>query len=76
MAIYVKESHAGVYPEKIDYKLFADAANELTGANLTSADSGPISCAPGSRAYCLNGTLYILSTAGVWTQVAAGLTSF
>lgn len=69
MAIYVKESNTGIYPEKVDYKLYADAANELTGANLTSADSGPISCAPGSMAYCLNGDVYILSTAGVWTAV-------
>jgi hypothetical protein len=69
MAIYVKESNHGIYPAKVDYKLYADAANELTGANLTSADSGPISCAPGSMAYCLNGDVYILSTAGVWTAV-------
>lgn len=69
MAIYVKEKNEGVYPELADYVLFADAANELTWANLTSADSGPISCAPGSMAYCLNGDVYILSTAGVWTAV-------
>lgn len=69
MAIYVKESNPGIYPAKVDYKLFADASNELTGATLTSADSGVIICAPGSRAYCLNGDVYILSTAGVWTAV-------
>ena len=76
MAIYVKESNESVYPELTDYKLFADASASLTGAALTTADNGAVVCAPGSRAYCLDGTLWILSTAGVWTQVAGGLTSF
>ena len=76
MAIYVKENKAGIYPEAQDYLLFADADASLTGASLTAADHGPIVCEPGSRAYCLNGELYILSTAGVWTKVANGLTSF
>jgi len=76
MAIYVKEKREGIYPEKADYMLFADASASLTGASLTAADEGPIVCAPGSRAYCLNGELYILSTAGVWTKVENGLTSF
>ena len=76
MAIYVKDQRAGIYPEAQDYLLFADASASLTGAGLTTADHGPIVCEPGSRAYCLNGELYILSTAGVWTKVANGLTSF
>jgi hypothetical protein len=76
MAIYVKEKNEGVYPALTDYKLFADASASLTGASLTSADNGPIVCAPGSRAYCLNGELYILSTSGTWTKVVNGLTSF
>lgn len=76
MAIYVKEKHEGVYPEKADYMLFADASASLTGASLTAADEGPIVCAPGSRAYCLNGELYILSTAGAWTKIANGLKTF
>ena len=69
MAIYVKEKHDGVYPELADYVLFADAGNELTGPGLTSANHGVIDCAPGSGAYCLNGDVYFLSTADVWTKV-------
>ena len=69
MAIYVKESHEGTYPEKLDYVLFADLGAELTGATLITADTGVIVCAPGSGAYCLNGDVYFLSTAGVWTAV-------
>ena len=76
MAIYVKDKKTGVYPALTDYKLFADASASLTGASLTTADNGAVVCAPGSRAYCLDGTLWILSTAGVWTQVVNGLTSF
>lgn len=76
MAIYVKEKNEGVYPEHADYLLFADASASLTGASLAAADIGPIVCAPGSRAYCLNGELYILSTAGVWTKIVNGLKTF
>ena len=65
MAIYVKENKAGIYPEAQDYLLFADADASLTGASLTAADHGPIVC-----------ERYILSTAGVWTKVVNGLTSF
>jgi len=69
MAIYVKEKHEGVYPELADYVLFVDLGAELTGATLTTVDQGVIICAPGSAAYCLNGDVYFLSTAGVWTAV-------
>lgn len=76
MAIYVKDQRAGLYPELHDYLLFADAASELDDTELDTENNGSIECAPGSRAYCLNGELYILSTAGVWTKIENGLTSF
>jgi len=76
MAIYVKEERAGLYPELHDYLLFADAAGSLTGPGLTTVNRGVIDCAPGSKAYCLDGTLYILSTADVWTNVAGVKTIF
>jgi hypothetical protein len=69
MAVYVKEQNAGDYPEAIDYVLFVDASASLTSATLVTADTGTIVCAPGSAAYCLNGDVYFLSTAGVWTKV-------
>ena len=67
MAIYVKEKNDGVYPELADYVLYANLGGELTGPTLITADSGTIVCAPGSGAYCLNGDVYFLSDAGVWT---------
>jgi hypothetical protein len=76
MAIYVKEQRSVIYPEAQDYLLFADASASLTGPSLTAADHGPIVCEPGSRAYCLNGELYILSTAGTWTKIVNGLKTF
>jgi hypothetical protein len=77
MAVYVKKETPGKYPALNDYVLFADASASLDGPELTTANHGPINCEPGSRAFCLNGDLYILSTADVWTQVAGiKITSF
>lgn len=65
MAIYVK----GRDTKTNDYTLFVDAAASLTGPTLATVDDGTIVCKAGSTAYTLAGVVYILSTAGVWTEV-------
>ena len=66
MAIHVKKRD-----EKTnDYLLFVDASASLTGATLATVEDGTIVCRAGSTAYTLDGEVYFLSTAGVWTEVS------